>query len=119
MIIVHFADGRPPWTMLELGMTSPRGDTVAEIADDFCTNLDALLAEGAALAAAPEPWNLDVDECLGPTVEVTPFRPFEGLSERDTQVWAVVDRQAVAPRLVEPAPIVDPALINRDESTAQ
>lgn len=72
---------------------------------------DALGAGPAALAALR-------DACQGPTVEVTPYRPFSGNQARDTEVWAVVDRKQ-ATRLVTPAPITDAALVDRDETTTE
>lgn len=113
MTVVRFPDGRRlrPRDHVE-PMTAVIPDMFGEDG-----NLEALFAEGAALAAPPEPWNLDVAACLGPTVEVTQYRPFAGQPPRDTRVWAVVDRQAVAGRLVEPAPMTDPALVDRDVAT--
>ena len=72
----------------------------------------------AALGAGPEALAELRAACEGPTVEVRTFEPFQGDNASPTAVWAVVDRDT-ARRLVEPAPIIDPALADRDESTSE
>jgi hypothetical protein len=102
--------------------------TIPEFFDDRPHSLAEMVADAqsaaqpldwAALGDGPDALAALREACNGPTVEVTPYRPFEGQPERETQVWAVVDRKTAAARLVTPAPMTDPALVDRDESTAE
>lgn len=101
--------------------------TIPDMFDDRPHSLAAMVREAqaaaapldwAALGAGPEALAALREACIGPTVEVRKYTPFEGNPAREAEVWAVVDRKQ-AGRLVTPAPMTDPALVDRDETTAE